>query len=280
MFAQFIRVVSLFAILGFLTLDKAEARGSESCDGKAEVILHNAYPDATKNDDETFQFGESTISINDRETGINAPHMMTCRVWPANPQLTLVAVPLIKSANEDGTVGDLELLVIDTGTFAVKQRLLLDNRMADDAIRISAVEFDTARYRLSREQTAFGLRISTAGSSRPNPYNDVSLWLYIIEKGSLRPVLDGMIVSKNTGEWDTNCAGEFQSSESTLSMSSNRTNGYADIAAVETSTATTNFVGKDGACDEKSVTDKPQKLRLTYDGKQYPIPEDRRAVTE
>jgi hypothetical protein len=152
--------------------------------------------------------------------------------------------------------------------------------MTDDAIRISAVEFDTARYRLSREQTAFGLRISTAGSSRPNPYNDVSLWLYVIDKGSLRPVLDGMIVSKNTGEWDTNCAGEFQSSESTLSMSSNRTHGYADIAAVETSTATTNFVGKDGACDEKSVTDKPQKLRLIYDGKQYPIPEDRRAVTE
>ncbi|WP_421361815.1 hypothetical protein [Agrobacterium rosae] len=280
MFAQFIRVVSLFAILGFLTLDKAEARGSEGCDGRAEVIVRNAYPDATKNDDETFQFGKSTISINDRETGIDAPHLMTCRVWPANPQLTLVAVPLIKSANEDGTVGDLELLVIDTASSAVKQRLLLDNRMADDAIRISAVEFDTARYKLSREQTAFGLRISTAGSSRPNPYDDVSLWLYVIDKGSLRPVLDGMIVSKNTGEWDTNCAGEFQSSESTLSMASTRTHDYADISVVDTGSTKTNFVGKDNSCEDKTVTSKPQTLRLVYDGEQYPIPEDRRAVTE
>ncbi|MBN7807124.1 hypothetical protein JZX86_17365 [Agrobacterium rosae] len=280
MLAQFIRVVSFFAILGFLALDKAEARGSESCDGKAEVIVHNAYPDATKNDDKTFQVGESTISINDGDAGIDAPHLMTCLVWPANPQLTLVAVPLIKSANEDGTVGDLELLVIDTASSAVKQRLLLDNRMTDDAIRISAVEFDTARYRLSREQTAFGLRISTAGSSRPNPYNDVSLWLYVIDKGSLRPVLDGMIVSKNTGEWDTNCAGEFQSSESTLSMSSNRTHGYADITVVETSSTKTNFVEKDNNCEEKTVTSKPQILRLAYDGKEYRIPDDRRAVTE
>ncbi|SCX13557.1 hypothetical protein DSM25558_1738 [Agrobacterium sp. DSM 25558] len=279
MFAQFIRVVSLFAILGFLALDKAGARGSESCDGRAEVIVHNAYPDATKNDDETFQVGESTISINDREAGIDAPHMMTCRVWPANPQLTLVAVPLIKSANEDGTVGDLELLVVDTGTSAVRKRLLLADRMTDDAIRISAVEFDTARYRLSREQTAFGLRISTNGSSRPNPYDEVSLWLYAIDKGSLHPLLDGMIVSKNTGEWDTNCAGEFQSSESTLSMSSNRTHGYADITVVETGSTKTNFVGKDNSCEDKTVTSKPQTLRLVYDGKEYRIPEDRRAVT-
>lgn len=280
MFAQFIRVVPLIAILGFLALGKAEARGSESCDGRAEIIVHNAYPDATKNDDETFQFGESTISINDGEIGIDAPHMMTCRVWPANPQLTLVAVPLIKSTNEDGTVGDLELLVIDTSTFAVKHRLLLDNRMTDDAISISAVEFDTARYRLTQEQTAFGLRISTAGSSRPNPYSGVSLWLYMIEDDSIRPILDGMVVSETTGESDTNCAAKFKTRQTTLSMAPTTSNSYADITAVEASTARTNFIGKDGACDEKSVTDKPQKLRLIYDGKQYPIPEDRRAVTE
>lgn len=280
MFAQFIRVVSLIAILGFLALGKAEARGSANCDDRAEVIVHNAYPDATKRDDETFQFGGSTISINHGETGIDAPHMMTCRVWPANPQLTLVAVPLIKSANEDGTVGDLELLVIDTASSAVKHRLLLDNRMTDDAISISAVEFDTARYRLTQEQTAFGLRISTVGSSRPNPYDDVSLWLYVIDKGSLRPILDGMIVSKNTGEWDTNCAGEFQSMQSTLSIASTRTHGYADITVVETRSTKTNFVEKDNNCEDKTVTSKPQTLRLVYDGEQYLIPEDRRAVTE
>ena len=278
--AQFIRGVLFLAALGSLALDKAQAANSPSCDGRAEIIVRNAYPDATKRDDETFQFGGSTISIKDGETVSDTPHLMKCRVWPANPHLTLVAVPLIKSANDDGTVGDLELLVIDTATDAVKYRLLLDNRMTDDAVSISAIAFDTAQYRLAKDQTAFGLRISTANRSRPNPYDNVSLWLYVIDKGSLHQVLDGMIVSENTGEWDTNCAGEFQSKQTTLSMATNKTHGFAEIKTVETRSTKTSFVEKDQDCKDTTVTSKPQTLRLIYDGEHYPIPDDRRAVTE
>ncbi|MET0171372.1 MAG: hypothetical protein ABW206_03115 [Agrobacterium vaccinii] len=280
MFAQFIRAVLLPAALSSFALNTAQASDRLSCDVRAEIIIRNAYPDAHKRDGATFRFGESTIQINDGETVGGTPHTVKCRVWQANPQFTLVAVPLIKSTNEDGTVGDLELLVIDTASLAVKHRLLLADRMNDDAISISGVEFDTARYRLTQNQTAFGLRISTTGSSRPNPYDDVGLWLYVIEKGSLRPVLDGLVVSQNAGEWDTNCAGEFQSSESTLSISSNKTHGYSDIAVIETKSTKTSFVEKDNDCKDKTVTSKPQTLRLVYDGEQYPIPEDRRAVAE
>lgn len=279
MLSQFARAILLSAILGVPALD-AQAGESSRCDGRAETIIRTAYPDAQKNDETTFQFGGSTIQINDGETIVDTPHTVKCRVWPANPQLALVAVPLIKSTNDDGTIGDLELLVIETASLAVKHRLLLADRMTDDAVSISAVEFDTARYRLTQEQTAFGLRISTTGSSRPNPYYGVGLWLYVIEHGSLRPVLDGLIVSQNAGEWDTNCAGEFQSSESTLAMSSKRTNGYADITLVETKSTRTSFVEKDNECKDKTVTSKPQTLRLVYDGERYPIPEDRRAVAE
>jgi hypothetical protein len=280
MLVQFISGVLFLAALGLPGLDKAQAANGPSCYGRAEIIIHNAYPDATKRDDETFQFGGSTISIKDGETVSDTPHMMKCRVWPANPHLTLVAVPLIKSSNDDGTVGDLELLVIDTATDAVKHRLLLDNRMTDDAVSISTIEFDTAPYRLAKDQTAFGARISTANSSRPNPYDNVSLWLYVIDKGSLHQVLDGMIVSERTGEWDTNCAGEFQSKQTTLSMASNKTHGFADIMTVETKSTNISFVEKDQSCKDKTVKSKPQTLRLIYDGEQYPIPDDRRAMTE
>lgn len=108
----------------------------------------------------------------------------------------------------------------------------------------------------------------------------MGLWLYVIENGSLRPVLDGLVVSQNGGEWDTNCAGEFQSSESKLSMSSNKTLGYADITVIETSSTKTSFAEKDNECKDKTVTNKPQTLRLVYDGERYPIPEDRRALSE
>ncbi|UHS60660.1 hypothetical protein HRR99_03560 [Agrobacterium vaccinii] len=280
MFSQYARLVLLSVVMGVLPLERAEAAETTSCDGEAEEIIRNAYPDATKSGDETFTVGGSAISVNDSEVAVDAPQVMRCRVWSANPQLTLVAVPLMTSMNEDGNEGDLDLLVVETATSAVKHRLRLENRMNDDALRISAVEFDTARYRLAKDQTAFGLRISTSGSSRPNPYSDVSLWLFTLENGALRPVLDGMIVSKNTGEWDTNCAGEFQSVQTTLSIGQTASQGHLDIIATETGSTTTSALGKDGDCNDTVVTSKPQKLKLVYNGQQYPIPEDRRAITE
>ncbi len=280
MLARYTKFVLLSATLGVLAFERVQAAESKSCDGRAEAIIHDVYPNVTKSDDGTFHVGGATISINGSGADVDAPHMMRCRVWSANPQLTLVAVPLMKSASDDGNQGDLELLVVGTTTSAVKYRLILENRMNDDALRISAVEFDTARYRLAKDQTAFGLRMSTSGSSRPNPYSDVSLWLFTLDHGALRPVLDGMIVSKNTGEWDTNCAGEFQSTQTTLSIGQTTSHGKSDIIAIETGSTTTSAPGKDGVCNDTIVKSKPQKLRLVYDGQQYPIPGDRRAITE
>ncbi|TKB30222.1 MAG: hypothetical protein E5W69_03880, partial [Mesorhizobium sp.] len=67
-------------------------------------------------------------------------------------------------------VGDIELLVIDRKSLRVRQRLLQPGLMTDDMIVIEKVEFDTGRYALAPDVTAFGLRIEMAHHSLTAPF--------------------------------------------------------------------------------------------------------------
>ena len=50
------------------------------------------------------------------------PFGLTCKAWPANPDLLLVAVPLMRDQSEaeaaDGHEGDLDVLVLERATLA------------------------------------------------------------------------------------------------------------------------------------------------------------------
>lgn len=209
-------------------------------------------------------------------TAYDDPHTVVCRIWPSRPDLTLVAVPLMTRQSDDGNEGDLELLVINSDDFVVRQRLRLANLMTDDALYISRIALDTARYRLTPDKTAFGLRVSLQGSSRPNPFGETTLWLFLIDdKGRLAPVLDNIVISSNQGEWDTNCAGEFQTMERTLSMVPSAGNAMSDIIVEETSTTTISVSGTDGACTDTGTTSS-KAYRLSYEASAYRVPKELR----
>ncbi len=247
------------------------------CGGRAADIVQRAYPDAAKTSDTSFSVKGLAITLPAESVG-DDPNAMICRVWPAHPELMLVAVPLIGGQSDDGNAGDLELLVLDKTSLDIRQRLHLAGRMTDDAVRITQIAFDTAPYRLAPKQIAFGLRIFHHGSSGPNPFGEVGLSLYTIANGKLASVLDGITVSDNHGEWDTNCAGTFDESSRTLSMQSTAHHGYADILVSETSSTTVASVAANGECVEKRDGPKKSTLRLTYDGKEYAVPEDLKSL--
>ena len=174
--------------------------------------------------------------------------------------------------DDDGNEGDLDLLVIDRSSLKVESRLRLHARMNDDAVRITDIQFDTARYRLTPDQSAFGLRVSLEGSSRPDPFGEVDLSLYMVDHDRLRPVLDGIVTRKNGGEWDTQCAGTFDETRRTLAMDAATHNGYANILVTERSFSTTASVDKQGDCQQRiSKRDQPA-YRLSYNGNTYPVP--------
>ncbi|AEQ50313.1 hypothetical protein [Pelagibacterium halotolerans] len=264
--------VTLF-IVAMLGLTSSPAIAQEDqCGSDAASIVQTAYPDGTKISDETYSVDGGTITLPADSIVDYASHKMVCRIWPANPQYRLVAVPLIYGRTGDATEGDLDLLVLDTETHAVIARTRLADRMSDDAVRIYRVAFDTAFYRLAPGRIAFGLRIVEEGSSRVNPFMLTTLWLFDMEGEDLRAILDNVVVDQRGGEWDGNCDGEFYATTRTLAMAPRIHNGHADII-VSTHAETSVSQQRDGQCTE-TLTDSPASTdHLIFDGTQYTVPE-------
>ncbi|WP_058913092.1 hypothetical protein [Entomohabitans teleogrylli] len=251
-------------ISGILLL--AAQWANASCNINA--IVQHVWPDASL----TAEGAITTDGLVIKTNGAS-PQSAICRVWPANPQLTLAAVPLMSQQQSDyDHTGSLQLLVLDSTTLEVKQRLHLANRMDDDAVRISSIAFDTARWKVAPNQTAFGLRIGRTGSSRVNPFSENVLSLYVIENHQLRTILEEVLVAESSGEWDGVCAGEFTDTERSLAMDSASHHGYAAIRVNERSVSSTAWIDASGECVTKDQPGKATWL-LRYDGKQYRIPE-------
>jgi hypothetical protein len=245
------------------------------CGARGPDIILKAYPTAQKISEREFKFGGETIAL--PADGSDDPHGLICRIWPARPELTLVAAPLMISQSDDGNEGDIEILVVDSDSLKPRARLRLPNLLTDDAVFVSSVAFDTARYHLSHSETAFGLRIARRGSSGPNPFGETTLWLFVIDDNGLRPVLDNLVVTDGQGEWDTNCAGEFQATERTLAMGRRVPGRYSDILVTEKMTKTISTLAPDGTCvDDKSTVASERRLR--FQGTAYSIPADLKRI--
>ena len=259
--------------LGLATASLSPAWAAAGDCGDVVALVQQAYPKARKSSDSAALTLEPDISIALALTDYDRPGVV-CKIWPAHDDLLLVAVPLIDSAkSSDGEhVGDIELLVVDRTSRQVRQRLLQPGLMNDDAVAIRKIEFDTGRYTLSPDVTAFGLRIEMANNSLPNPFSETDLRLYALDGNALRLVLDGLVVADNGGEGDTNCAGSFHTSQVSLAMSSAKHHGYHDITVVQRTDTDNPLPDKNGECQSHPGKSVKRSYRLRYDGSRYPVP--------
>ena len=259
--------------LGLATASLSPAWAAAGDCGDVVALVQQAYPKARKSSDSAALTLEPDISIALALTDYDRPGVV-CKIWPAHDDLLLVAVPLIDSAkSSDGEhVGDIELLVVDRTSRQVRQRLLQPGLMNDDAVAIRKIEFDTGRYALSPDVTAFGLRIEMANNSLPNPFSETDLRLYALDGNALRLVLDGLVVADNGGEGDTNCAGSFHTSQVSLAMSSAKHHGYHDITVVQRTDTDNPLPDKNGECQSHPGKSVKRSYRLRYDGSRYPVP--------
>ncbi|MEP6563831.1 MAG: hypothetical protein ABJB10_01750 [Mesorhizobium sp.] len=261
---------TLFLGLAATSLSPAWA-AADDC-GDAAALVQQAYPKARKSADGASFTLEPHTSI--ALTLPDTPFGLVCKIWPAHDDLLLVAVPLTDSAqsSDDGHVGDTELLVVDRNSRQVRQRLLQPGLITDDAIAIRKIEFDTGRYRLAPEVTAFGLRIEIANHSQAAPFSETDLRLYALDGDALRLVLDGLVVASDGGDGDANCAGSFHSSQVSLAMSPVSHHGYHDISVAERTDTDEPSLDKNGECQSHPGKSVKRTYRLRYDGSRYPVP--------
>ncbi|MFM0159712.1 MAG: hypothetical protein WBR17_09615 [Paraburkholderia sp.] len=195
-----------------------------------------------------------------------------CKVWPADPSLTLAVQALPKAGNtDDEGEYDVEVLVADSKSGAIIAHEYEPAAISSDAIRFSQIDLDTARYQLTPQLRAFGVRVTYEGASRVNPYEGQALSLYVLDGHTLRRVVDNLTVENNSGEWDGNCAGTFSATTRTLAVGPANSAGYATLRVGETSKES---VSKQTSSDCVS-TDHPSKRTTTtleYDGTAYRVP--------
>ncbi|MEN4920546.1 hypothetical protein ABE485_17880 [Achromobacter spanius] len=266
------------ALAALLACGAAQA-ARDACPQAADIV-RAAYPQAPAPDaDGNVRLGRDNVVIRISDAEFGEPFAVTCKAWPANPDLLLAAIPLMQDRpdQDDGHDGDLRILVLDRATLKVLHDLRLDGLMSDDAVRLGGVSFDTARYDVAPGRRAFGLRISREGSSRANPFSETSLRLFDIGPKGLDMVLDGLVVDRSNGEWDTNCAGEFTERSVSLAMGGGSANGLRDLTATE-SHESSRAAMQHGDCVEK-ILDKGKTTRtLKFDGRRYQIPEPLRSL--
>jgi hypothetical protein len=195
-----------------------------------------------------------------------------CKVWPADPSLMLAVQPMPQAgASNDEATYDVEVLVVDRRSGAIVAHTLQPSAITSDAIGFSSIDFDTARYQLTPQLRAFGVRVTYEGSSRVNPYEAQVLSLYVRDGGGLRRVLGDMVVSNSTGEWDGNCAGTFSSINRTLAVGPADNSGFATLHIGEVSKETVaRQTGQD--CESTDRAPKRSTTTLNYNGTAYSVP--------
>ncbi|WP_445179445.1 hypothetical protein [Pseudomonas sp. McL0111] len=213
----------------------------------------------------------------ERPAVVKVMDFSVCKDWPAFPGLTLTAVanfspdPMYGESDRVGTY-DLGLSVLSTDSPEPLATYRLPSAYMSDAIAVDDLQLDTARYKLTPELQAFGVRVRFRGSSRVNPVDETLLSLYVKEGSTLRPVMDRFVVYQFGGEWDGGCAGERYETIRTVELAKTRSHGYADLIVKSVSTSLVGE-GEPQSCDVKSTTDKPVLTTLRYDGKAYVLPE-------
>jgi hypothetical protein len=210
------------------------------------------------------------------ETSMGERSFTLCKVWPAYDDQTIVATSTFKpdsaDGNNDGGNIDLELALIHSSSSKRLASYRKKDAYYSDAVAYEGLAIDTARYKLTPEDRAFGIRSRFEHGSSVSPYYKTELALYVREGDTLRPVIEGLVVSMGRGEWDGNCAGQGDKTQRTVDIGKTLHNGFADLVVSSTVTVTENVV-VGGKCKSTSKTLKTTRINLNYDGKNYVVPE-------
>jgi hypothetical protein len=187
-----------------------------------------------------------------------------CAVWRHDRHIMLSAFAY------DTGVADAKTLVVAT-TDAKTARVLSRYTAAieEDAtmqVDEASVRLDTARYQLSKEVTAFGVRFTSnaRGVRGAEASSNDELTLFVAEGSKLRPVMHlYMFQQKSLVGWLNSAMEESVWENATLSISTAKTstNGYADLLV-------TANIAPDSAGDQLPKPRKEHHL-LRYDGTQY-----------
>lgn len=198
--------------------------------------------------------------------------LFTQKILPYDKSKSVLVIPKYDINEQDNEghdyfVLDAYIVVIDNATRKIICKFIEPNAWTSDALMLTGISIDTGLYHLNSTTRAFGVRVDYTGSSRPNPFSETHLSLYVADKNSLKQVLKNYSISRSGGEWDTNCAGEFEDRNSTFDIAKVQTNNYNNIIVRSTIVKSVSTPTNDD-CVSKETTKKATS-KLIFNGKEY-----------
>lgn len=200
-----------------------------------------------------------------------------CKDWPAAPNQAIAVKSTYLADSDDAEVGvfDLDLALVNASNAKPIATFRKPGAYNSDVVRFDDLRIDTGRYRLAADVRAFGLRSKFVHSSHAIPYEKTDLALYVRDGSELRPVLEGLVVYKNNGEFSGDCEGYLKQVRRTVEIAQSSHHGLADLIVTTRGSKMKNTQsGKQ--CLSKTTNLKTTQVTLIYDGQQYVVPENLR----
>lgn len=205
----------------------------------------------------------------DRNIGDDKPQ---CKIWPANPQLALLAWQLDDTnyvAYDEQDNSDIQIVIASAATGKIISQFIDESAMINDAIKSGNLTLDTAQYKLNQSTTAFGLRYSQSSLQYLN--------LYTFKNNKVEKILKDVLINvKYREELINGCSALTREYKSFIIMQNKKMkNGFASLLFKKTLTdgKIIPVAGTDSCEKGPSKTTKDSAV-LTFDGTRYNVPED------
>jgi hypothetical protein len=171
--------------------------------------------------------------------------------------------------DEDYFMLDAYILIVENVSGKIISRFFESEDWVSEGVSVlSGIEIDTAPYKLDFQNRGFGIRVYHQGASRANPSNDVYFSLFLQDGNSIKKILDEQLIERYTGEWDTNCVGKFEITDSTIIIGDKISKGFYNILIKQTVREVKNLLISDD-CVEKELKANIKSIILKYNGKEY-----------
>ncbi|WP_437395784.1 hypothetical protein [Flagellimonas lutimaris] len=209
------------------------------------------------------------------ELGLNLlmvkTNLVASKVSPQDPNEVIIAIPEIVDEGEHYFELNSHIVIADSRSGKIKYKYFESfqtNEWVSDAVELREIKIDTAPYQVLNEKRAFGIRVYYLGLSRPNPYENETLSLFVKSGNKLQKILGNYSVMDYGGEWDTDCWGEFVRNEKILFLSKKQTMGWFDILVKNKITETKDDVDENGECISNETISTETSV-LKFNGEEY-----------
>lgn len=193
------------------------------------------------------------------------------KVLPYSKEYTVMVIPKTSEQKTDEYnhyygVFDCYIVVVNNITKRIINKFYEKEAWSSDAIVLTKIEIDTAPYILDKNIRAFGVRVYYEGSSRVNPYSQEDISLFIMEKDSIKKLLNNYPIYELHGENNGNSKGELVTKTGKLIISDKKINNLNNIIINNEIISSTYDFTNDR--EEKNTIKKNSKI-LRFNGKEY-----------